>query len=60
LKHPGFSLFNLTPKDSCVSFEADLSHYSQLYVLAYDTETFGFRIFDLPEQSKLATRDLSL
>jgi len=42
LKHQSLTLFNLTPKDSSVSFEVeDLSHYSQLYVLAFDNDTFA-------------------
>jgi hypothetical protein len=39
LKHPGFTMFNLTPKDGCVSFDADLSAYSQLYLIATDNDS---------------------
>ena len=62
LKYPSLTFYNLTPIDSCVSLEtADLKRYSHLCVLAYDNERgVAQRFIDLPWDTPLATRDLSL
>jgi hypothetical protein len=60
LKYPSLTFYNLTPVDSCVSLETDLKRYSHLCVLAYDGESVAQRVIDLPWDTPLATRDLSL
>ena len=44
----------------CVSLDTDLKRYSNLCVLAYDGESVAQRVIDLPWDTPLATRDLSL
>ena len=60
LKYPSLTFYNLTPVDSCVSLETDLKRYSHLTVLAYDSDSVAQRVIDLPWDTPLATRDLSL
>jgi hypothetical protein len=62
LKHPPLVLFNLAiDPQGQVQFNANLAHYTQLFVVAVDQNSVAQRQVDLADKpSELAKRDLSL